>query len=196
MKPRRRAGLVALGVGVAAIAIAGLIGLAATQSPEKTGSPARRGIDLPGNCGGKIVSLREASTLVPFTILLPDHDLAREGTLTSVEWCEHSQLLVLIFESRVRVELSPSQLADPAEEFQQQAEFYSGTSVGTIRGVPALFVEPGSKDASSVEPAPGGVEFVDGKVLVDVVGDGAIPLDDLKGVTESLKPYIFAPDSR
>ena len=194
MKPRGSAVQVALGIGVVASVVTGLAILATSQSRESPGSLTRRRIDLPGSCGGKVVTLAEASTLVPFTILLPDHDLAREDTLASVEWCDSSDLLVLSFKSGVRVELSPSQLADPEEEFQQQAESYSGTSVGTIRGVPAVFVEPGSKDASSIEPAPGGVEFVERKMLVDIVGDGAIGLDDLKAVTESLKPYATGTD--
>ncbi|HJS27901.1 MAG TPA: hypothetical protein VJ913_12330, partial [Actinomycetota bacterium] len=62
----------------------------------------------------------------------------------------------------------------------------AGSRVGTIRGLPALSVEPGSKDASSIEPAPGGVEFVEGTLLVDVVGDGTIGLQDLRAVTETL----------
>lgn len=100
-----------------------------------------------------------------------------------------SDLLVLSYKSGVRVELLPNQLSNPEQEFAQQAESYEGTTAGQIRGVPAVFIEPGSVDASSVEPAPGGVEFVEGKVLVDVVGDGIISLDDLKDITESLMSH-------
>jgi hypothetical protein len=64
-----------------------------------------------------------------------------------------------------------------------------------FRGAPALFVEPGSMDTSSTAPAQGGVEFVQGRLLVDVVGDGAIALDELKAVTESLRPFVAARDS-
>ena len=58
-----------------------------------------------------------------------------------------SDLLVLSYKSGVRVELSPSQLSDPAQEFEQRAESYEGATAGQIRGEPAVFIEPGSVDA-------------------------------------------------
>jgi hypothetical protein len=133
-----------------------------------------------------MMDLDRASAVVPFKILVPDHPLASTASLKSVEWCPGVRVLVLSFESGVRVELSPSQITDPAEDFAAQAEANPGVTVGTIRGVDAVFVEPGATGESSVGSAPGGVEFIEDSVLIDVVGDGNINLGDLKAIAESL----------
>ena len=153
------------------------------------GDPAPRGPQLPGLCGGEILELRDAARFTPYAILVPDHPLASEDTLESVEWCPVPELLAMSFTSGVQVQLSTSQLGDPAEVFARHAEAYAGTTVGTVRGVVASFTEPGSMGEDSVGPAPGGVEFVEDGVLIDVVGDGSIALEDMKAIAESLKAY-------
>ncbi len=96
------------------------------------------------------------------------------------------------FKSGVRVEQTPNQIADIASDFAQQADSYPGTTVGTVRGRDAVLVEPGTEDVTALEPAPGGVEFVESDVLIDVVGNGEISLDELIEVAESLEAYSSA----
>ena len=189
---KSRKSTAAAAIGFVVVAILGAIASGTgAPGPPRGASPAFRGLNLPGECGGKQLSLAGATAQAPYTVLVPDHKLASAQNLTTAEWCDASQLLVLTFSSGVSVEMMPSQISDPASEFAGQEASYPGVvTAGWIRGEPAAFAEPGATDLASVEAAPGGVEFVEDKLLVDVAGNGVIPLEDLKAVTESLSPYL------
>jgi hypothetical protein len=190
MKTRRST--VAAATGFVFVAILGAIALGIqTLGPGRGAGPAIRAPNLPGGCGGKQLSLADASAQAPYDVLVPDHKLASIENLTTAEWCDASRLLVLTFSSGVSVEMMPSDIVDPASGFAGQEASYPGVvTAGSIRGEPAAFAEPGETDPASVEPAPGGVEFVENKLLIDVAGNGSIALDDLKAITESLSPYV------
>jgi hypothetical protein len=190
MKSRRST--VAAAAGFVVVAILGAIALGTQTLGSRGGArPAIRAPNLPGQCGGKQLSLAEASARAPYDVLVPDHKLASTENLTTAEWCDASRVLVLTFSSGVSVEMMPSEIGDPASEFAGQEASYPGVvTAGSIRGEPAAFAEPGATDPASVERAPGGVEFVENKLLIDVAGNGSIPLDDLKVITETLSPYV------
>jgi hypothetical protein len=190
MKTRRST--LAAATGFVVVSMLGAIALGSgTSGPIRGTSPAFRAPTLPGECGGEQLSLTEAATQATYAVLVPDHKLASSENLKNAEWCSASQLLVLTFSSGVSVEMMPSQIGDPASEFAGQEASYPGVvTAGSIRGEPAAFAEPGATDPASVEPAPGGVEFVENKLLIDVAGNGSIAMDDLKAITESLNPYV------
>jgi hypothetical protein len=190
LEMRTRRSTVAAAAGFVVVAILGGIALGSGTKSGRGTDPAFRGPILPGECGGEQVSLSEAAVQAHHALLVPDHKLASIENLTSAEWCEVSNLLVLTFSTGVRVEMMPSEISDPAFEFAAQEATYSDVTAGSIRDEPAAFTEPGATDAASIQPAPGGVEFVEEDLLVDVVGNGSIALDDLKSVTESLAPYV------
>lgn len=191
LEMRTRSSTVAAAIGFVVVAFLGAIALGSKPSAPALGTdPTFRGPNLPGECGGKQFSLSEAAVQAPYTLLVPDHKLASAENLQTAEWCDVSKLLVLTFSSGIRVEMMPSEIGDPASEFAAQEASYAGVVAGSIRGEPVAFTEPGATDAASVEPAPGGVEFVEDKLLIDVVGNGSIALDDLKAITETLGPYV------
>jgi hypothetical protein len=75
----------------------------------------------------------------------------------------------------------PNSIKDPDAAWQRFANEYKEFSVGTVRGVSASLAERGSG-------ADGGVQFVEDGVLIDLVGNGTVPLKDLMGVVETLRP--------
>ncbi|MDP9226709.1 MAG: hypothetical protein M3P18_23290 [Actinomycetota bacterium] len=188
---RTRRSTITAATGFVVVAILGAIALGSgTLGSQGSTGPAFRGPHLPGECGGKRLTLSEAAARAPYPLLVPDKELASTENLNSAEWCDASKLLVLTFSSGVSVEMMPSEIGDPSSEFAAQEARYPGVvTAGSIRGEPAAFAEPGATDPTSVQRAPGGVEFVEGMLLIDVVGNGSIALDDLKAVTESLAPY-------
>jgi hypothetical protein len=149
MKSRRSTAAAAAGFVV--VAILGAIALG-TQTLGSGGgaSPAIRAPNMPGVCGGKQLSLAEASARAPYDVLVPDHKLASTENLTTAEWCDASQLLVLTFSSGVSVEMMPSELGDPASEFAGQEASYPGVGDGRIDQGRARSLRRAGRDRSFV----------------------------------------------
>lgn len=81
--------------------------------------------------------------------------------------------------------MEPEDPKDPLALFSQMAKEDPQFEVGEILGRPALLVDPG-RDPSG--ETPGGVSVFIGRLLVEVAGDGRIPLSRLIAVAETLAP--------
>lgn len=137
-------------------------------------------------CNGQAWTLDRARANVPYRVLEAHTDLANPSNMTHVWRCPDSQLAIALeYAPGVKVSLAPTTLDDPAAAWVALAAQDPGVvTVGTIRGVPGVFTDP-AKDATGT--APGGVEFVEDGIQVAVIGNGRIPLDQLREVAESLR---------
>ena len=165
------------------------------SSPSVAGDPARNVPAVAGqvdgpreleHCGGERTTL-EAELMQSrpgFGLYLPDHPLARDGSMTAIYRC-HDTGVQAEYASGISVYMGSTDIADPGQAWQELAatapKIYSVTRV---LGVPA-WVSDASKDPSGV--AEGGVVAVlqDG-TYVAVIGNGKIPAEDLVAVTGSL----------
>ena len=161
-----------------------VLALSATHEPAPTsaGLGGGRGPDVP-LCGSP-PPLEQALSEVGFPVFMPHHPLANEVEVQAVEWCPPHQL-TLTFASGVSILMDVTEhIDDPAELWERFAAQNSAVHVGTVRGHPAALTDP---DADPTDQAPGGVQFVEEGILVDVTGNGEIPLSDLVAITESLQ---------
>lgn len=143
------------------------------------------GPSVPSGCG-ESVSLANVKRLASFRLLLPDHSLANRTSIRSVAWCPPNEV-IMWFASGVRILQEKGGISGNPETVWTAlaAEQPDVSRVGIVRGKVAWLVEPRTDDLGRV---PGGVELVEGDLLVAVTGDGAIPLGDLVSVTQSLRP--------
>lgn len=137
-------------------------------------------------CNGQAWTLGRARANVPYRVLEAHTDLANPSNMTHVWRCPDSQLAIALeYAPGIEVSLAPTTLDDPEAAWVALAAQDPGVvTVGTIRGVPGVFTDP-AKDTSGT--APGGVEFVENGIQVAVIGNGRIPLDQLREVAESLR---------
>jgi hypothetical protein len=115
--------------------------------------------------------------------MLPDHPLANDGNSIGAELCSDS--LLAQYRSGVNVFMEAEEPKDPLGIFSQMAREDPQFQVGEVLGEPALLVDP-EKDPTG--RTPGGVSVFLNGLLVEVAGDGTIPLDELIAVAESLSP--------
>lgn len=143
-------------------------------------------------CDGVQVDLATAAEVAPFTLLVPAHALANASNLLAVWWCPLASTVGMEFSSGIIVKQRVNDIEDPVAEFNDDAESYSNTSVGVVRGQPAELVDPELPD-DIPPPDRGAVALVEEGVFISVQGNGVIPLLDLIAVTESMKPVIGLP---
>jgi hypothetical protein len=119
-----------------------------------------------------------------FTVLLPAHALANDASVAEVRRCPYPELRIA-YSSGVDLLLDATMTwTDPAESWEGLARVEPDwRTVGTVRGQPALLSDPAKSDETV-----GGVEFVmEANLLVNITGNGEIPLEDLIEVAQSLK---------
>jgi hypothetical protein len=138
-----------------------------------------------GPCGGgeaKPESLAEASQSAGFQVLVPSDALASPDSLASTNECAGGSL-VLSFKSGLSVIERANTFKDPSSTWEAMAKDSPGdTSVGTIQGQPAAFIDPAKFGAK------GSVSLVLEGTSVVVVGSGDQTLSQLTEVAQSLKP--------
>ena len=171
----------AAGAIVGFVAVAMLIVVARTQEEGSTRGRDTAPISESDSCG-PAVSLDEATRAVPFQLLLPDHALANDESRTALELCSET-FIQFRFSSGIVLTETVNTLEDPETVWERMAKDYREFSVGSVNGLPASLADP------SVDDALGGVDLVtnDGARII-VTGNGKIPLEELVGVAESLRP--------
>lgn len=133
-------------------------------------------------CGAS-VSVGTVRSRASFFVATPDHPSANDRNVSRAYVCSPSKVWVG-YASGISLLLEPwTVLADPATVFDRMAEGDRRSLSVTADGVPVLVVDP---SADPTGRTPGGVSLVKDGLLIEVSGNGRIPLGDLIAVTESL----------
>ncbi len=112
---------------------------------------------------------------------MPSDTLAGLSSLTGVSKCSSTEI-VLQFQSGIKIYLDQNQISNPSATWQAMAaDSPSDTSVGTALDVPAALIRPTPGQTN------GSVSFVTNGTWVVVEGNGAISLDALVPVANSLQ---------
>ena len=134
-------------------------------------------------CNGTQTTIADVRADIPFKLFRSHHSLANDSNLIAAWDCPGPQI-ALEYASGVMVYLSPNTYDNPSDVWATMAATYPEFSVGVSRGKPASLINPAKSPNGT---AAGGVDLVEGNIRVTVLGNGKIPLDDLKEMTESLR---------
>jgi hypothetical protein len=138
-------------------------------------------------CGGRATesSVSRAAKMEPYPVRLPKAGFAGLGRLVHLWQCPGAAVEV-DYASGIKVLMDVNAIADPKVAWEGvAAEDPSYTYVGTVGGLPALFIDP-AKDPSGL--ALGSVTVVSGEEWLAVQGNGDASVGDLAKVVESMLP--------
>jgi hypothetical protein len=170
-------------VGRSGSSLQGTSSVAGVNTSVPIGGNALASVGVCGTGDGKETTLTQLEASAIFTVLVPHDPAADTSTLAHTWQCPGTEV-VLQFASGAKVYLNANGISDPAAAWDAMAkQSPNDTSVGTVLGQPAVFIEPAKSPGGR---ALGSVTFVDDGTWVVVEGNGKLSLDDLTRIAGSI----------